>query len=313
MTEYSYTIDWLSFTATNLDNGQLFDCPDYIPLFSAQSATPHYGYRTAVEFPCGLSIMYNGATKTMGAHYQYSGRALNALRAENVTDIEILEYHAAQGHKCTRIDLALDVKGDELFEVQLSLAVNRNQRSGTARNVNEVRSLTDAGRTIYVGSRASDVFTRIYNKAAEQKVSGYWTRCEVELKGKQAQNAVLTVLAEGLPSVAAICRHLLTVKVGFDFPGWRDMLTGRLQSISQSQQPERRTRKWLLETCVKSLTRYCLEHPEENFLDVFQAAVSDMMHGRDIQAPVELMAVDLPSVLTGDPLECHIGDRERVN
>ena len=43
------------------------------------------------------------------------------------------------------------------------------------------------GQTINVGSRTSNTFLRIYNKALEQKIEGTWNRVELEIKKTNAE------------------------------------------------------------------------------------------------------------------------------
>lgn len=280
MIEYSGCIDWLSFTMRQSDNGALFDIPYFVPGLDCKEATPHFGYRRAVQYECGLLIMYDGAAENMGAHYQYSGKTLNALRASGVTIQEILAFHDDNRHKCTRCDLAIDIRNDGLFELELSAAIAAGKRHGTAKNISEVRSLTDQGRTVYVGSRSSDIFCRIYNKAAEQRVEGCWTRCEVEVKGKAAQLCADRVQAGGEGCVKALAEAELEKRAGFEFPGWTAMLQGQAVPLVVSSEPTTRTKEWLLATCASSLAKYIVEHPEDGFYDVFKARVEAVINLR---------------------------------
>lgn len=262
------------------DNGALFDIPDYVPGLDVQPGVAHHGYRQAVAYGCGLTIMYDGATPTMGAHYIYSGQALNALRENGITTAEILEWHSWQGHKCTRIDLAVDVKGEHNFGFEFVMCGGMEKRHGTAKNVTVTRSLTDRGLTCYVGSRSSEIFCRIYDKGAEQKTFENWWRCEVEVKGKTAQLMADRVWAEGEASLKAITCAELERRAGFEFDEWTSMLSGLSQPLVISEVKTKQTRKWLLSTCVKALVRYEMENPGVDMLKEFTIAVEEMKKGR---------------------------------
>jgi DNA relaxase NicK len=59
---------------------------------------------------------------------------------------------------------------------------------------------SDGGSTLYIGSRVSDRFARLYDKGIEQgtTAAGKWWRLELELKGRRSQSH-----AEALLSTAA--------------------------------------------------------------------------------------------------------------
>jgi DNA relaxase NicK len=92
---------------------------------------------------------------------------------------------------CSRLDLAVDC---QLNSPVTALSRQIYRDAGHMPSVNgrkPMRSLIvsgDGGSTVYIGSRASEQYGRVYDKGIEQKVcqAGSWWRWEVELKGSHA-------------------------------------------------------------------------------------------------------------------------------
>lgn len=59
------------------------------------------------------------------------------------------------------------------------------------------RHMKPVGKTLYFGSRGSNTYIRIYDKAAEQGVDGHWVRFEVELKQRNALYVVRHIMSDG--------------------------------------------------------------------------------------------------------------------
>jgi phage replication initiation protein len=67
--------------------------------------------------------------------------------------------------------------------------------------------------TVEIGKRVSDLFVRIYDKAAEQGISGQWVRVEIEAKRERARALVALVACDGLSAVASILRGYVDFKL----------------------------------------------------------------------------------------------------
>lgn len=115
-------------------------------------------------------------------------------------------------HLPARIDSALDLRGPEVFEKLHQLA-KAYERSGVKLNqVGAQIENLDRGTTLYLGSRSSPFYVRIYQKglkhAEECGLSGdaipddlrNWVRVELECKPKKrwAKNKARSLTAEGL-------------------------------------------------------------------------------------------------------------------
>lgn len=88
--------------------------------------------------------------------------------------------------RLTRLDLRVDVEE----EINL-LQWYQTQREQSGRVSSSI--INDS--TLYIGSRKSERFWRVYDKALEQGIPGPLYRIEVELKGKRARQALPYLLA----------------------------------------------------------------------------------------------------------------------
>lgn len=118
----------------------------------------------------------------------------------------------------SRIDVAMDDKCGALdLDIIIEKALNHEYVS-QSREKQVVREHINfkgddmSGRTIYFGSRNSNTYIRIYDKAAEQGVTGHWIRVEYEFKQEAAIRIVnaLVLTGEGFPAYfAQVSNHYL--------------------------------------------------------------------------------------------------------
>jgi len=87
--------------------------------------------------------------------------------------------------RLTRLDLCVSVDR----EIDLDYWYARQRAAGA-----KIKASLINGETLYIGSRKSDRFWRIYNKALEQGVAGPLFRIELELKGDRARQAKMLLM-----------------------------------------------------------------------------------------------------------------------
>lgn len=276
--EKTVTVDWIGFTDT-LNNKHNFVPPDFAQREQFIRATPRFGYRQAVKYPSGLTIHYDGASDTMGAHYVYSGETLNELNREGVDSNWVLAWHTARGHRCTRLDLAIDVRGSDCLMQNCIDAAFAGKTSGTARSVNIIQNTRDGGATIYVGSRSSQKFVRIYNKAAQMGQTGDWVRIEIETKGDTARGIAKALQSANFGDIGDIARSLITDMVNFKFKLWKEIMACGHIDLALAKERPRGTEKWLLEQVTKAIARYEIEHPEKRVLERINQIVEMIVEG----------------------------------
>jgi hypothetical protein len=106
-------------------------------------------------------------------------------------------------HRVTRCDVAIDLYGHDAFAdtEQLAMVIAKD----TGLQVRKVGSPLDrtAGETVYIGSRSSALFVRIYEKGkADRAVYGDvgvdalepWVRCELEVKPQKDMKALAATM-----------------------------------------------------------------------------------------------------------------------
>jgi len=107
-------------------------------------------------------------------------------------------------HRVTRCDIANEVYGDGVFDKLEALALRVATDNGLS--VRKIGAPLDAsaGETVYVGSRSSAVFLRIYEKGKADRavysdiasnLLDPWVRCELEIKPQKDMKALAAIMA----------------------------------------------------------------------------------------------------------------------
>lgn len=276
--EKAVIIDWLSFTANATDNRAGYLTQPWESGLDAKPDVGRFGYRSAVRFTSGAIIMFDGATPTMGAHYIYSGQALaNLDEVFQDGGQHVLKWHIDKGHKCTRIDLAIDVWDDTSILPQIRGKAERNEFSGTARSATIVASSDGAGLTVYIGSRTSERFVRIYNKAAQTGTQRPWVRIECEVKGDSARAVGSAILHAGNGGLSLVAQSVIRRVVHFDCKAWKAVLSGDEIEIGTPKIEERQTEAWILGSVAKAIAKFEQNYPDKRILERLWNAIEDML------------------------------------
>lgn len=269
------TVDWLSYTIQKpIGSGaSVSSRDDAIALANNVTgvgatwlpAKPHHGYRqalTAKEHP-GLTVFYDGSVENMGVHVQWPGQALKTVDYQGR-----VRYALYTGGRVTRIDLAVDIPTAFDFRGFFDCA-----RAGgldtRARKASIIDS--DSGTTVYIGSRTSEQYLRIYDKAAEARLEGDLTRIELEAKGSTANGIAHYLASAGFDNMPAIIRAFCDWPSN---PRWVEIWSG-IQAIGiPHEQRQRDTERWLLKTVIPAIKRLP-EHSEET---VKRVAITALLH-----------------------------------
>lgn len=166
---------------------------------AAGETAPHIGYgysgySDGVRLPGdGAWICWNPSRPDMGVCVNLPGETLPLLPFDPKS---LIAWAYSMGGHFTRLDVAVDT--DQVHISDVRAAVERGDLVSRSQTQEYYGNFKTDAFTIYVGSRMSERFVRIYNKAAEQKVEGdvTWTRCEVEFKSEQAELAARYILAD---------------------------------------------------------------------------------------------------------------------
>jgi len=192
------TIDWLAGTFHKERSNEAEFINKYARALPILSGTPRHGYNQAEIDRHGVQLLWNSDREEMGTHVVFPGSALKSLyEQQNVQLATLLRDFANAGAKISRLDLAKDFTGAEIDLETIYQSLERGRNEGTARSFSKVQS-AGGGYTLYVGSRQSEKFIRIYNKAAQESLTDtYWYRYELETKGMVARAVATSLIASG--------------------------------------------------------------------------------------------------------------------
>lgn len=229
-------VDWIEFTIKKIMSWE--DAVSHFGLNVKEFKTElkgAQGYRSHVRhiiYP--ISFLYDG-NDDMGIHVCVSGSAVRyfldcyfkkydccdtpfggfAYEVNDFNDTvlkDVLRDILDMG-QVTRFDLAIDDKGCTYYTCEEVCNIFRNglytSRFKKYRDDFEGGKGFCSGRTLYLGSRKSELFIRIYDKQLEQNskkkdsVSFPWVRWEIELHRARANTVALLLAAGGaLPDIA---------------------------------------------------------------------------------------------------------------
>jgi len=281
----SSTVDWLSFTVGwerlrhndwQTHDAQMVSCGRLLETKATfERDIPLHGYEDSWISPDlgNARVMVSRPGDRMGIHIQLPGQALSALGWKKALQIcrELVG-------SVTRIDIACDCKGQsdatDIYGALIAkTAVTRAQKYALM--------VGNTGKTVYVGSRASERFLRVYDKAAQTGTAGNWTRIELECKGDRAKWIAAYVLDEGERAIGALIADFV------DCPGvawYTDALHREIVDIGVPQ-PKKMTdtRGWLLSVVAKTLAKETKD--DDEFLIEFLRTVQTIRKsgGADVE------------------------------
>lgn len=183
------TLDWVSFTLKDKSH----EAETWINIYASPETgvpcKPVQNYTDAYQASNGVLVCWHTHRAEMGTHIVIGGTALRNLWEHNeISQQQLLRDIADIGGRVSRLDLAKDLQDYEFDYNEVYEKAVKGDYSGTARTPERHQS-GKTGDTIYIGSRKSDKFFRIYNKASEQGLQGQlWTRFELETKSMVARS-----------------------------------------------------------------------------------------------------------------------------
>lgn len=238
----SQRIHWLEVTFKSEEDKKL---PDSLPTEGIE-CYPLHGYNTGLKFTDGRMEFTHTSRPDMGLHIQWDGAALDALE---ISHLELVKFMYGHGAKFTRIDLAVDAQN---FGLKASDATNEIREKRFKCRCKKTPAWFDptfGGWTQYLGTKASDIHLRIYDKASELGVQGDYTRVELVVRGKRAQRAAEAVI-RGTDFRALVAGYA-------QFPKWKEWCEIMVADAVAlpAEKKETATDLWLLNQCAKTLAR----------------------------------------------------------
>jgi DNA relaxase NicK len=266
-------IDWISFTLP-------IDCERVWPngLETTATTTKSFnGYDTAKEYPDGRIELTNSSRPEMGIHCVLSGQTCSNLR----DDLErILENNWMHGGKVTRFDLALDDLMGRVNALDAREYIERNEQVCRAREYPKAGDARGGGQSQYCGKMASEVHLVIYDKDAEQGISGFRTRIEIRYKGRKADKAAREYLRSN------DCRGLILGYVQFPtWHLWNEVFATAPIKVPAEKVVSRRV-QWLLGQVSKAIALEISERGGDmeilaQIRESVMAKLSDLRHAQD--------------------------------
>jgi phage replication initiation protein len=176
-----------------------FHLPDLIDFISALSCHElqhtdrgFLGYKFSTRWNSGVILAHSEDRKE--SCLSVPGKFLESISLD--CQRTLIQYLSAYCEaKFTRLDFSVDDHTETLNRSVLkSCYENRTVRT-RSRDLSWTETNNgDGGFTFVIGSRSSNTYTRIYDKAAESNLSEPCVRVEVECKGDQAQAQVKILL-----------------------------------------------------------------------------------------------------------------------
>ncbi len=282
----TFCIDWLSttFKGSISDTAARQSLSFGFPKKAWTVGTPRFGYANMLQHPFGHCVMSNPGRPEMGTHVSFSGRSLRSLAEGGISALDMLQWSLKEGGRATRIDLAIDVFDEVIDIVALAMSPRVKEAPGSARKW-KLYTGEDGGRTAYIGSRKSDKFLRIYDKAVE---SGHterpWTRFELEIKGDAAKvvAAAFAALPDG--EHAAYIKGIMRAMFNPDDTLYQELMSAPAILVKTDKDTDDNTLEWLMNSVAKTLAKTILRRSD---FDVWQEFVQMVQMNVDALSPDE--------------------------
>lgn len=246
--------DWLRFSVdVTIDRNELLPPHDIFSL-SGEILTPLKNYNRCIGLMAGR-VDWHTERPEQRMLVTLTGDDLLRVRRAGYSDTMLAVWiNAFEDINVTRLDIAIDTRNVQVTPPMFYRAWLAGKIETSARKATRVQGKTNAGTddgyTVYIGSRQSEQFLRIYDKNAEQKARGAqldnpdekWTRIELELKGRKAKAALRAIAGSD-------------IKVGGEILGqfvrwqqstvWGDLTSGNVQPDMSVGRKETDHEVWL--------------------------------------------------------------------
>lgn len=216
----SVDVDWLEVSLKNLK--KFHDAKDVILDYLGIDFEKYEheegrfgGYRQKYTYK-GISFLYDCPNEFAGLKLMLTGEGCETFREESKISLETLLLHTLSNCgevNISRLDIAVDeyiglLKLNRIENLTTSGAVKSKVRQyGVIYNGN-AESGEDYGKTVSFGKRGREKFIRFYDKGKQLGVEEHWTRCEVESRGKLAQQIAEDIAIENIEKGRVIQRIL---------------------------------------------------------------------------------------------------------
>jgi len=283
--EVNFTVDWIAATF-NIEQG--FSFVKEITNNGTMASTKGHGtkgYDSSITYANGVLASWHSTISANGLHVTLAGSSLRKLLANGLDWKHIMVLIDQYGGRTSRVDLAFDIKNGQLTNESFDKSALKSYK-GKGRTPKFVKLVGgDESWTTYVGSRQSEKFLRIYDKAKEQGdyVSDY-VRIELEAKGETAHALGWNFSRSDKDQCVGMAKTLVLGVVDFNIPAWNAAFNGLPVDFSIPQGKDKDTFGWLLKQCVPSLAKEIAKRPLEPVLAQFWDALRDELAALGVNA-----------------------------
>jgi hypothetical protein len=221
-----------------------------------------------MKFDYGRLDVYDGSDRRY-CGLVLTGSELAQMRSEEraLTDQQLMQNLQQLGAKPSRLDVCINLHTDAPID-DLIDAQKDGRLQTKSKDFRVMDNLGDGSKTVYVGSRQSELMLRAYDKAIESgNLDQLWTRLELEAKAETAQAIGRVVASDGCTALEAWWRR-------FDFEvSWYD---DTLKNLGNAADYEKMSHKadsdkwlWLQTQVLPALKKIKQLEPKtyEMFLD----------------------------------------------
>lgn len=240
-------LDWLEITYPILGQNLNIAYPEHWSKERVETK-PTNGYNVACRYKDGRVEQLHTLYPSMGVHVTFPAQTLAQLKEDEKW---LIGWLVQSGATVTRLDFALDCYGvpldfDALWEEVIARRYTCRLRTPPIRTHDSI-----SGDIIYFGRMKSSIMTRIYNKAAEQKVSGVWNRVETMMRHQRANFAAKKFASTDAEVASFITGHV-QIK---NFKWWEDVMTMKATKTRYDRPTTNSRREWLMKSVAPSLAR----------------------------------------------------------
>jgi hypothetical protein len=258
---FSQKVDWLEGT---FRAGTPINLPSILSQDFVETKAFN-GYTTASLYADKRVHMANGDRPEMGNHIIWNGEACGLCPIDLVS---LIKHLRAYGFSFTRIDFAVDIINCNLDPSRATEEITNGRIKTRALQFPFWADAKGKGYTQYIGKKASEVYARIYDKAAEMGIEQDHTRIELVVRHSRADKAAEAV------SYGADFRGMVVSFVNFE--KWSEW--SKAMDVPEIKLPKEQelgnTEKWLLDACAPALARTIFLNPGSGFFDKFTDEVT---------------------------------------
>lgn len=196
-------LDWLTWTVPYSEDKRAGLPRDFAMTEASDHPTgPIRPYNNARRYG-PVSVYWSPKNPHWKLCYVMTGSDLTAFRNDGGNERALLFHIYALGAKITRLDVAVDILGDERADVlQVAQSFERGWCTTQVQKISQVHEQDSDGKrkgaTVYLGSRQSNRMLRVYDKAAQLDHPSPWVRVEMECKQEYARKVGNALILFGM-------------------------------------------------------------------------------------------------------------------